>query len=388
MSLTDDDSVEVKKFYSDLKIARQEVSEFKYSGDGTPEDLTSAQLSNIKRSAFEELKELETRIQGHVSGSEKDADAAICKKLLWRLVGRHVELVIRLNQQWFFIKERYSDQYPKVIDDITIIAMGAAIPPGAAALKLDIDATITTIKAVMNDRIERLSNRRYAGRLRAICNDQNDYMRQLLGIAQVGLLAVDSSLILFARDDLSRLRKLFTIREAGKVKNDYLNRLWKVSAFVATIFAASYMLCVAHETHLNWLNPDLERIFFNTRNFHLLAVGTSIGTWLSFSLRRSELTFDDLAVLEPDRLYPATRVVFMVGLALFVGLLLSSGAVVAGVGSVTGFDALHKHGSWSLLIGLLAGVGERSIGTAVRRRSEDFSTSIGGLTKSSPASQT
>jgi hypothetical protein len=114
------------------------------------------------------------------------------------------------------------------------------------------------------------------------------------------------------------------------------------------------------------------------RNFHLLAAGTAVGTWLSFSLRRQELAFADLAVLEPDRLDPPARVVFMIGLSGLIALLLFSGAITAGVGSVTGYEGLHQHGSWALLLGLLAGVAERALGTAVTRRGLDFAAVIGG----------
>ena len=49
-------------------------------------------------------------------------------------------------------------------------------------------------------------------------------------------------------------------------------------------------------------NCDPGTILHDFRNFFLLAIGTTVGTWLSFSLRRQILTFDDLAVLEEDRL--------------------------------------------------------------------------------------
>jgi hypothetical protein len=96
------------------------------------------------------------------------------------------------------------------------------------------------------------------------------------------------------------------------------------------------------------------------------------------------LKFEDLAVLEPDRLKPSTRVVYTVGLASFVALLLFSGAVVAGVGPVNGETALHSHGSWSLMIGLLAGIAERALGKGVKERSDALAAAIGGSGSTAP----
>jgi hypothetical protein len=112
------------------------------------------------------------------------------------------------------------------------------------------------------------------------------------------------------------------------------------------------------------------------RNFFLLAAGTSVGTWLSFSLRRVILSFLDLAALEEDRLDPTMRVLFIIALASVVGLLFRTKAVTVGIGNFQSDFTLS--GSYALLIGLLLGIAERTMATAVSKHAGDFAGGIGG----------
>lgn len=368
----------VYAFTQELDLARREVAGFRLADARPKSSGGDAQINDIMDNAGAELDTLRERVMGKPAGDAQDNDAAIYTRLAWRLTGRHVELVTRLNQQWFTIDASPSKSDPGLNDDIAILATGVPIPADVGLLKQDLDTTLTVVKSVLNDRRSRIGNSGYGARVKELRDDQNDYMDQLLGIARVGLMTSEPSLFTFARGDLARLQTLFTIREAGKVKNDYLVHLAKCCGAATVLFVGLYFLCQSHADLVETRLPGWGVILRNTRNFHLLAAGTAVGTWLSFSLRRQELTFSDLAVLEPDRLDPAARVLFMIGLASFVGLLLFTNAVIAGVGSVTGFDAMHQHGSWALLVGLLAGVAERGLGSAVQRRSNDFAAVIGG----------
>jgi hypothetical protein len=179
---------------------------------------------------------------------------------------------------------------------------------------------------------------------------------------------MDPSQVEFANQDLDRFKKEFSAREAGQVKNHYVKRLGIWCLLAIAIFSIFYWIAYY---------PESGPILHSFKNFFLLAIGAVVGTWLSFLLRRVVLTFDDLAVLEEDRLNPSIRVLFMVALATVVGLLFWSGAVSGGIGNFQGGVALQSHGAWALLMGLLAGIAERTLGTAVSRRAGDFAATIG-----------
>ena len=108
------------------------------------------------------------------------------------------------------------------------------------------------------------------------------------------------------------------------------------------------------------------------RTASALGSRTSIGTWLSFSLRRPVLGFADLAVLEEDRLNPTARILFVLGLTLVVGLLIYTKLVAIKVGEM-GVD-LHM----ALLLGLLCGIAERALAGAVSQRAREVVERVGG----------
>ena len=93
-------------------------------------------------------------------------------------------------------------------------------------------------------------------------------------------------------------------------------------------------------------------------------------------IRRVQLQFFDLAVLEEDRLDPGIRLLFVSGLTLTIGLLFWLGVVLITIGK---FDTNFVHsGTKAVLIGLLCGIGEKSLSTAVSRRASELVDRIGG----------
>jgi hypothetical protein len=199
------------------------------------------------------------------------------------------------------------------------------------------------------------------------------YLRKLARIARFGL---QNGQVDLARQALAGLREEFVMQQAGRVKNNYVRRLLVVAVGWAATFAA--MLAVAY------LLAFLGKVTVADRwpLFTSAAIGAAIGTWLSFSIRKVELGFTDLANLETDLLTPFYRVVFVVALTMCVCLLFATGAINLVIGSLktdvfkspiaTGPDCLI-----SLLVGMLCGISERSLAGAVAGRSETFVSSIG-----------
>lgn len=363
----------------EVNDARAEVGTFALSGQVSQPSAAAARLADIKTDANSELDQLLAEMEGYTAGPKRDEAAWDCTRHAWRIVGRYREQVTRLNQQPFNIVFEY-EAGSRTVKDFCIETREVPISLDVGTLKSEIDTALTVIKSVMEERRSRIGNADWGTGQREVSQRQSEYLTQLGGIAGVGLMTAEPSRAVFARGDLVRLKSLFTVREAGLVKNSYVGRLLLWCGVVTVAFLVCYYAARTLAGPPSPAAGSWAELFYNTRNFHLLAVGTAVGTWLSFSLRREELVFEDLAVLEPDRLNPPTRVLYMVGLASFVGLLLFSNAVIVGVGTVTGLEALHQHGSWALLIGLLAGVAERALGAAIGRRGKDFAASIGGDT--------
>ena len=283
-------------------------------------------------------------------------------------------------------------------DDIEIVVRDLPIPTSQKALKVEIDRSTTVIKAVFPTGTDMAAARsgwagladflfaypvsppwRGVAGTRAEYNVamRSRYMRQLWGIAAVGLEMTDETVIDMAKESLAAFQEEFRALEAGDVKNGYLQRLGGFALLVAGVALAAYCVIRWGLPHGAAAEPEsVARTLYGLRNLPLLLAGTSLGTWLSFSLRRPTLTFLDLAALEEDRLDPKMRVLFVCGLSLAVGLLLWCGAISVGLGDFK--PRVFDHGVATVLLGLLLGIAERTIANSVYKRATDFAGSFGG----------
>jgi hypothetical protein len=273
-----------------------------------------------------------------------------------------------------------------VAEDLLITVNDVPIPDAQQTLKVELDRTIAIIKIVLPTSGAGAGHGLYAWLRWMLLPEDTDprspaeivrlrsrYIRTVWGIARVGLESREPSVAKLADKSLAAFREEFVAAEAGGVKNRYLRRLFSRClrvAFWASIAYVGIRLLLPDAQHELWRGLD------NLRNFFPLIVGTAIGTWLSFALRRVILTFLDLATLEEDRLDPTMRVLFVSALAGVVGLLLWTQAISVGLGQFQ--PHVYEHGIWALLLGLLLGIAERTVATAVYSRAADFGGAIGG----------
>ena len=200
------------------------------------------------------------------------------------------------------------------VADFTIKGREVPVPADMRQLKTDIDGAVNVITAVFNDQL-------YARPVLSFSRSWDDsvrtrqgfYLKQLAGVAEVGLCTTEPTHTQFAKGDLERIKALFKLQEGGRIKNRYNNVLFAWCALITVIAMAAYW-AVHEKLGQSYIGHDGATLLYNLRNFWALAAGTAIGTWLSFSLRKQDIAFKDLAALEPDRLDPWARVAFMVGL--------------------------------------------------------------------------
>jgi hypothetical protein len=172
---------------------------------------------------------------------------------------------------------------------------------------------------------------------------------------------------------LQGLKNEFVSLEADSVKNQYVRLLGRHVMLGVAIFVMVYVgLLVAPV----WFPKVSVPIPFTL--FLLLAAGACVGTWLSFAIRRVILQFEDLALLEDDRLDPTSRLFFVVLLTLIVGLLIVTKMVGIKIGEVS-LDLSQE--TMAILIGLLCGISERALAGVVKTRADEFVGRVGGNVK-------
>ena len=261
------------------------------------------------------------------------------------------------------------------VTDLVILTRDVPIPLDKQGLKVELDMAATIVRAVLGPRgdappatpKQKAIEARNALKLA-------DYIGALAGIARVGLMNLDPTQAAFATLALNNFKSDFVAREGGIVKNAYVMKLGLAAASAIILCIAAYLAIGQWFTSLS---PQ--------QNFLWMFIGAAAGAWLSFSIRRPNLSFVDLALLDEDRLRPELRIAFVIVLTAVVGLFFWTGLVRITVGDFNTDFAGTGTRDTALLIGAFCGLAERTLSGAVAKRAEDF---VGGLGGSRPPTTT
>lgn len=279
----------------------------------------------------------------------------------------------------FLVEPEWRDG--QVVDVLIRVAESAPISPDPAAqekqsLYVALDGARTVVKTVTNRMEERAGafwhkHRVREREVRRAQRVRNDYMRKLVDIGQLGLQHPHVDLGKLA---LNGFRAEFVAQEAGRVKNAYVRSLGSAAGVTALLAFIAFALAREPSGLLGFLSAY--KVFF------LAAGGAAIGTWLSFSIRRVTLSFEDLAMLEEDLLDPGLRVIFVVILTMVVCLLFWTGAVNLEIGNLKTGDLSNPVSKLpieaiALLVGIFCGIAERALATAISGRASTFVRGVG-----------
>lgn len=275
--------------------------------------------------------------------------------------------VKRLSEALFVIQPKY-DSENKICDIVIRTADSSSfVPDPKEKEKQSLYVELTKARMVVNAVAKGLEDRGDTTRARLV---RHVYLGKLADIAQMGLQQPHVEL---GKLSLQGLREEFVAMEAGRIKNEYVRNLGVSSLFAAVFFFFLYF----YVTGIG--RPQ----FLVDHNIFLIAAGgASVGTWLSFSIRRVALGFEDLAILEEDLLDPSLRVIFVVLLTIVVCLLFWTEALNLEIGmlktsGLIGGDRNLKIGAIGLVVGLFCGIAERSLATAISGRAVAFVKSVG-----------
>jgi len=223
------------------------------------------------------------------------------------------------------------------------LAEGEVIPEDQLKLRDDVDSARMTIRMLFLSKPEKFE----------------EYFKPLLSLAQLGLVGNSANPSLAIRA-LSSLKHEILAREGGRIKNQYMKELGKASLLFG--LPVLFIAVLVHQYANNMVT---------LRSFLFLWVGSMAGVWLSFGSRKIELKFEELNVLEKDRLDPSIRLVFAGLLTIVIGLLISTKAVVFELGGLSTEQFLANI-QIPLLIGIFCGLSEQVLSTKVAQHASDF----------------
>jgi len=217
------------------------------------------------------------------------------------------------------------------------------VPEEQLALRDSVDSTLTTLRLLFKDGSPQ----------------QKRYLRPLLSLAQLGLVGTSANPEL-AQRALASLKAEIVAREGAAIKNGYMKHLggW-AAAFTAVALVAAALLQAADIPYSNGI-PYLN-----------LWSGCMAGVWISFGARKVSVEFEDLAILEKDRLSPPIRLVFAGLLTIFIGLLVATGALAIELGSLSAKN-FSTDIRVALILGGLCGVSELALSAKVSQHAREM----------------
>lgn len=341
--------------------------------DPAADDPTGAAERDLRRTERGEFLKMLRAEAEEVAAGRLDPEAAVDRAFVHR--GRYVECQLRRSSRLFNVYEQSNKRGipTNVIISVASDGPGALVPPTEEQQSLFVALeNVRTIVSTVADRIEKAesiwlrtkrSQAREAERANAL---RKRFLRDLVEIARVGLEGRHPQLAKLALDTF---KSEFVASEAGRIKNGYVRSLGMAAAIAASLaLAIHFAIILAFDAS----DPQLRyRIFFAA------AAGAAVGTWLSFSIRRVTLTFEELAVIEEDLLDPSLRVLFVVLLTTIVMLLFWTGIMNLEIGLLKtgGLGDPHSPlpmGAIAFLIGAFCGMSERALATAVSGRAAAF----------------
>lgn len=243
------------------------------------------------------------------------------------------------------------------------------VPPEQLKLKAEIDGVLSTLDVIFpQEKSEASEDPRIPPKSMTFAQRRfQEYQIRILGFAQIGLQTPadpDS-----ARQVLETLQADVLLREGPRVKNGYIIKLGYAALTIAVVAATGYLIIRRQQ--------DFSILMTAYRNGLPLWVGTMIGAWLSFGIRRPKIVFKDLGALEEDMLEPAVRLIFTGLIATTIFFIFVCQMVTVKVGGLSSADIMN-HGSSAFLIGMLLGVSEQALPGALTRRASQFVSEVAG----------
>ena len=179
------------------------------------------------------------------------------------------------------------------------------------------------------------------------------YFSRLLSTAQSGLVG-DNPITNIALASIEQMKVELANREGKGLKRKYLIEMGWMCLFSAVIAV------ILFSTADNWSFFTAEILAI--KYYFAVWAGAMIGLWVSYAVRRSEVTYSELATMDRRSTEAAIRVVFVGLIATALALFLSTGLVQLSFGNLD-FNNFKSSGEISVLIGMISGFSEQTLPT-------------------------
>ncbi|GAC1416091.1 MAG: hypothetical protein NVSMB6_18480 [Burkholderiaceae bacterium] len=247
---------------------------------------------------------------------------------------------------------------PEDPTDLVFTAQGSPMPQ-EVELKSDIENCVVVLKSLFPKWDKGDPDQRRA---------LSAYITKLFIVAQTGLERDADFKV--ATLDLLAFKNAVRLQEGPRVKNKYMKRL---GVWAVALTLLGLLIYTGIETFVLYF-PDTALAsspYKDVAILFLLWSAAMVGSWLSFGIRRVDMTFEDLGRPEVDMVTPGLRLIFTGLLSLTLSLVFVTEMVQVSIGSLDTKNLLVDPFT-AVLIGLFCGIGEQALTTTVGGRATQF----------------
>lgn len=171
------------------------------------------------------------------------------------------------------------------------------------------------------------------------------YFEKLFSLSEAGLVGPSAQPKL-AQKSLDALKEEVLINEGTRIKSHYM--------IVLGIYALFLLI----------LSSIIIYIFINNNYYNLLKyayafMGAMVGTWVSFGARKMELCFEELSVIEKDKINPIIRLIF-IGITAMILMLFIDTEIIT-----LSFYDIKSSAQHQILLGILSGLIESKLAVGI-----------------------
>lgn len=186
------------------------------------------------------------------------------------------------------------------------------------------------------------------------------YFNKILTLAQAGFIGNEPDPTL-ALTSLKAIKDEILTVEGHRIKNKYMLYLG-ISSLI------SILLCWVIFVIIEYF-ADITTI----KTYFVVWTGAMVGAWISFGARKFNIQFDELNVLEEDKMYIYIRLPYIGICSLIFLLFLNSGIFNFQIGSIS-LDDLKANIELQLVLGIIAGLFESKLGVKIYEKAQNITS--------------
>ncbi|MDR6463344.1 hypothetical protein [Chryseobacterium sediminis] len=198
-----------------------------------------------------------------------------------------------------------------------------------------------------------------------------NYFLQLLTLAQAGLVP-DNAQPTISFNALQQLKAEIVDKKSGDVKNKYFKTL---GIKAINLGFPVLLFCLIIKGLYYCKNSDVINNLSIFSNFLFIWCASLLGVWLSFGARKTTLTFEELTIIEEDRLEPDIRLIFTGIISMIFALLFYREAIVLEIGQIS-TKKVASDSFTAIIFGVFLGLGEKFIGQKLTKKATSLFESI------------